>query len=237
MDDNEKMYNTNTCTRDETCFPLGIRQTMKKTNVLYYKGNIAIINQNRNVAVIGSRKCSEEGLRLSYETGRLLADSGINLVNGLAIGCDTEALRGALSMGGKCVAVMPCGLDQIQPKSNRTLAETILRNGGCLLSQYPDGTGIQKYQYVERDRLQSAISQGVLVIEAEVGSGTMHTVEFAKKQAKRLACYYYKMFQNASGNKHIESMNNTTVLYDEKDTRKFLSTISKEEQYQQLSLF
>lgn len=63
---------------------------------------------------------------------------------------------------GKCIVWLPCGLDNIQPKSNQKLAEEIINNGGCLLSEYAVGTPLKKYNYVERDRLQSGISQGVL---------------------------------------------------------------------------
>ena len=66
---------------------------------IFYKGAIEIINQKKNIAVIGSRKCSEKGRELSYHTGRIVGMKDMNLVNGLALGCDTEALRGALSVG------------------------------------------------------------------------------------------------------------------------------------------
>ena len=92
-------------------------------------------------------------------------------MNGLALGCDTEALRGALDNGGRCIVLLPCGLDNIQPKSNRSLADRIVQNGGCLISEYDIGTPLNKYQYVKRDRLQSGICQGVLVVEAEMNSG------------------------------------------------------------------
>ncbi len=67
----------------------------------------------------------------------------------------------------KCVAVMPCGLEQIQPKSNQYIADAILENGGCIISEYPEGTSLQKYNYVKRDRIQSGISDSVIIIEAE----------------------------------------------------------------------
>jgi DNA processing protein len=84
---------------------------------------------------------------------------------------------------------MPCGLDQIVPKSNYNLAKTILENGGLLISEYPTGTKLEKYMYVERDRLQSTVSDAVIVIEATSGSGTMHTVRAARRQGKPIACW------------------------------------------------
>jgi DNA processing protein len=141
------------------------------------------------MAVIGSRQISEKGILKALNTGRILAGMGITVVNGLALGCDTYALKGALSIGGKCIAVMPCGLDQIVPKSNYRLARTILENGGLLITEYPTGTKLEKYMYVERDRLQSAVSDAVIVIEATPRSGTMYTVKAAQKQGKPIACW------------------------------------------------
>lgn len=228
-------YDILTCDKDNIWYPHGMKNLPNMPQMLYYRGDIKIINNHKNVAVIGSRKSSPEGLRLSAEAGRIGAEMGINIVNGLALGCDTEALRGALSAGGKCVAIMPCGLEQIQPKSNYRLAEEILEKGGCLLSQYPIGTAVREYQYVERDRLQSAIGQGVLIIEAQEKSGTMHTANFAIKQYRRLACYYYQLVNLASGNRYLEERSKSRVLKSEVDLRAFLADIVQEEVFEQIS--
>lgn len=228
-------YDILTCDKDNTWYPRGMKELSNMPSVLYYRGDIKIINSHKNVAVIGSRKSSAEGLRLSAEAGRIGAELGINIVNGLALGCDTEALKGALSVGGKCVAIMPCGLDQIQPKSNYKLAEEILENGGCLISQYPVGTAIREYQYVERDRLQSAIGQGILIVEAQEKSGTMHTATFAMKQYKRVACYYHQLVNLASGNKYLEEKSKSRILKSELDLRTFFAEVIEEEMCEQIS--
>ena len=87
---------------------------------------------------------------------------GFDVVNGLAVGCDTAALRGALSEGGRCVAVLPCGLDMVVPSVNEYLAQEILEKGGCLISEYAEGTEPEKYRYVQRDRLQGRLSEVML---------------------------------------------------------------------------
>ncbi len=224
------------CTTEDECYPTVLRESVKKVKMLYYKGHIDIVNQYKNVAVIGSRNASAEGLKLAYRAGQQAAEKGITVVNGLALGCDTEAIKGALSVGGRCVAIMPCGLEQIYPKSNQKLADEILTKGGCLLSEYPVGTSIQKHQYVERDRLQSGISQGVLIIEAEKMSGTMHTAEFARQQYKRLACYAAAMLKLSTGNRYLEEKNMATILQGDADTENFLNGILDEPKYEQLEL-
>lgn len=180
---------------------------------------------------------SEKGGKLAYETGQVVAKQEMNLVNGLALGCDAAAIRGALSANGKCIAVMPCGLDQIQPRSHFELAEEILEKGGCLISEYPIGTGIQKRQYVERDRIQSGISQGIIVVETEEKGGTMHTVNFSLKQNKRLACYYYKLVELSSGNQMLERGRNIQILKSKEDGQNFIEQIREENEYFQMSLF
>lgn len=223
------------CLAEDERYPSAIRDLKDMPPLLYYKGNIEILNQYKNVAVIGSRKISKEGMELAYSTGTTVAQKGLNLVNGLALGCDTQALRGALDAGGRCVAILPCGLEQVQPKTNQWLADKILDKGGCLISEYPIGTGIQKYQYVERDRLQSGVSQGVLIIEAETNSGTMHTARFAQAQVKRLACYYHALLSLSSGNRYLEETGKAQSIKTRMDLEQFLNGIMEMENYEQMT--
>lgn len=226
------------CKRDEEQYPRILRQMSGMPSVLYYKGNIGILNQQKSIALIGTRTPSDAGKTLSYESGRRIGTANINLVNGLALGCDTEALKGALAAGGKCVAVMPCGLDEIIPKANQRLAEEILEKGGCLISEYPPGTKVQKYSYVQRDRLQSGVSREVVIVEAELKSGTMHTAEFAMRQHKRLACFYYKMLELHSGNRYLEDTGKAQVLKSLEDMDVLIANVlaENEDEYEQLTL-
>lgn len=202
---------------------------------LYYRGKIDIINQHRNIAVVGSRRVSGQGMEAAYQIGYALGSRGINVVNGLALGCDAHALRGALAAGGTCVAVMPCGLEQIVPHSNINLAEKLLADRGCLISEYPVQTPIRRYQYVERDRLQSGISDGVIVIEAECDSGTMHTVQYAIKQGRKLACMDSRLVRYSSGNQWLENQNKVRVIRKISDLNEFIADIQDEILYRQVT--
>ena len=82
------------CTFREKHYPVALRELSERPSILYYKGNIEILNQHKSVAIIGSRKISEQGRRFSYWSGKTAAEAGLNVVNGLALGCDSEALRG-----------------------------------------------------------------------------------------------------------------------------------------------
>lgn len=230
------MANIMTCLATDQRFPQKLNILSDKPDKIFYKGDIDIINDNKCVAIVGGRNCSEAGLRLAYQTAELAASKGIVVVNGLALGCDTEALKGALTRNGKCVAVMPCGLEQIQPKSNQYIAEAILENGGCIISEYPEGTPIHRFNYVKRDRIQSGISDGVIIVEAEVKSGTMHTADFATRQKRRLACYAAKLLEHSSGNKFLEEVKKAHSLENIKDTEIFLDYLIADTSCEQISL-
>lgn len=223
------------CTVDDAKYPESLKELKEKPKVLYYKGNIEILNQQKSIAVIGTRSLSEAGRRYAYNAGRIIGKKGFTTVNGLALGCDTEALKGALEGGGKCVVILPCGLNEIYPKSNQKLAEQILQQGGCLVSEYVEGTKPERYRFVERDRLQSGVTQGILVIEALEKSGTMHTVEYARKQHRRIACYYHELLAFTSGNSKIENLYKGKVIKKREDLEEYLEEIEKEQKYIQLT--
>lgn len=220
----------------ECRYPKRLREIPSAPGTLYYKGNIDIINRRTNIAVIGSRRVSDSGASFAYQVGYALGKRGINVVNGLALGCDTFALRGALSAGGACVAVLPCGLEQVVPRSNALIARELIAAGGCLVSEYPIGTPIQKYQYIQRDRLQSGICDGVIVIASEQDGGTMHTARYAIKQGRRLACIDSSLVRYSSGNRWLEGQNSVTVIRRITDLDGVICELSEHMQYRQVTL-
>lgn len=182
-------------------------------NVLYYRGDIALL-QSSVVAVIGSRDISERGKVISRNISRALCKRNKTVLNGLALGCDAEALEEVVNYGGKGIAVMPCGLDQIYPKTNQVLAEKILENGGCLVSEYPVGIKPRKENFVARDRLQALFSQLVIVVESQEKSGTWHTVEYARRLKRPVACYMEKEGASSVGNEMLVRSNKAYALRD-----------------------
>jgi DNA processing protein len=136
------------------------------------------------VAIVGTRRPSSYGRDVAYRLAGELASRGVVIVSGLAFGVDSIAHRAALDAGGTTIAIMPRGLDQIAPASHRNLAIDIISKGGALLSEYPPGTETHKANYIERNRLVSGLSDGLLIVEAGVKSGTMHTANFALEQGR-----------------------------------------------------
>ena len=137
---------------------------------------------------MGTREPTPFGKETAQRLGCTAAEAGYVIVSGLALGCDTHAHEGCLKARGIGVAVLAHGPDTVHPAANRDLADRLLESGGCLTSEHPAGTRPARAAFAERNRIQSGLSDGVLVIETDVKGGTMHTVRFARTQGRALAC-------------------------------------------------
>ncbi len=226
------MWEVKSCKKSDRCYPESLRKIASAPEVLYYVGDISVCN-SLVIAVIGKRDVKERYLAIARKYAELLAKKGCTVLNGLAVGCDTYALEGALAANGKTVAVMPSGLDEIYPKSNKKLAEEIVKNGGCLISEYPNGTKPQKYTFVERDKIQAMLSNKVFVIAAEKDGGTMHTVEYAHKLAKPLGCFVEETANTMEGNQMLVDKKMATAISDTDSLIMFV----EQPEYTQMSLF
>lgn len=223
------------CTQEDPVYPKKLRDIRQSPSKLYYRGDITILNQLQSIAIVGTRDASPHGMEAAHSAGLIAANLSFVVVNGLAIGCDTAALHGAMSVHGKCAVILPCGLDQIYPKSNEELANHILENGGCLISEYSEGIKPQKYFFAQRDRLQSGVSNGVLIIETDDNSGTMHTADYATRQFRRLACYYSNLLQHSAGNQLLIQSGKSEKLETTDAIKEFFVSLKDEPEYEQLA--
>ncbi|MBR4733333.1 MAG: DNA-protecting protein DprA [Lachnospiraceae bacterium] len=227
------MWEICSCQKDDEIYPKGFREIKSAPKLLYYKGDITICN-DMVIAVIGKRDASARYLEIARRIGRILAQKGITVLNGLALGIDTAALEGVVELNGKAIAVMPGGLDEIYPKKNQELAERILKNGGCLISEYPQGTKPQRYSFVQRDRIQAMLSSKVLIVDAEKDGGTMQTVDYAVKFSKPLGCFAEKEgIQSPEGNQLLIETRKACPIGDKAALMEFLNR----QDYYQMSLF
>jgi len=137
------------------------------------------------VGVVGTREASGYGLRMARQFGRELSACGALVISGGAAGVDAEAMWGALDTGSSTVAVLGCGVDTVYPASNRTLFEKVVENG-CLLSEYPPNTRGYRGNFLQRNRIISALSDCVLVVEAPHRSGALSTARYAMEQGREL---------------------------------------------------
>ncbi len=134
------------------------------------------------VAIVGSRGVTPYGRQVTMQLAGELAERGVVIISGLALGVDGIAHEAALEAGGTTIAVLPCGLDQIYPSSHTQLARRILEQGGTILSEYEAGMPGLKQNFIARNRIVSALSNALLITEAAEKSGTLHTARFALEQ-------------------------------------------------------
>ncbi len=150
---------------------------------LYYQG-VLPPPESPSIAIVGTRRPTHYGKQVTYDLAYTLAQRGVIIVSGLALGIDAIAHRAALDAGGITIAVMASGLDHIHPRTNSQLAQEILNKGGALVSEYPAGTPAKPFQFLARNRLVSGLADGVVVTEAAARSGTLSTVMHALEQGR-----------------------------------------------------
>ncbi len=154
------------------------------------------------VAIVGSRRPSPYGEAVAEQLGMDLARAGAVVVSGLALGVDAAAHRGALLGGGITVAVMGTGVDLVYPAAHSRLAEEILGAGGALVSQFPDGTAPRRHNFPARNVTMAALSDGVVVVEAALGSGALITAEAALDLNKEVMAVPGSVFSPLSFGTH-----------------------------------
>ncbi|MGZ6005452.1 MAG: DNA-processing protein DprA [Candidatus Saccharimonadales bacterium] len=180
-------------------FPTILKTISGVPKQLFYLGAApAEILATASVAIVGSRKVSSYGQRATEELARDLAERGIVIISGLALGVDTIAHRSAVTAGGRTIAVLPSGLDQIYPSSNRQLAQKIIDTGGCLISEYPEGTEPFQSNFVARNRIVSGLAQALIITEAAENSGSLHTAKFALDQGREVGAVPGSIYSQTS---------------------------------------
>lgn len=172
----------------DATFPSRLQNIPDPPAVLFIKGKPTELSSRNTLAIVGTREPTEYGERVTRRLATSAVNMGFAIVSGLAHGCDTLAHNGCVEANGVGIAVLAHGLDKVYPAANKGLAQQLLDTGGCLVSEYPLGMTPMKTAFAERDRLQSGLSDGVLVIETDIKGGTMHTVRFARQQHRVLAC-------------------------------------------------
>lgn len=202
-------------------FPIKLKSIKDAPVILFYKGNKECILENKSVAIIGTRTPTKHGEEIAEKLGKIFGNHGFIVTSGLAKGCDEFGHKGCVEVGGKSIAVLPGGLDKIYPASNKTLANSILKNNGCLVSEYPIGKRPFKSSFVERDRLQSALSQAVIVVETDLVGGTMHTVGYTIQQKRVLVCYKHQddllSYKQTRGNQKLIREGKAIGIYSKND--------------------
>ena len=166
-------------------YPKQLKNIPNPPKQLYFIGDIELLNKN-SIAIIGTRNASENGKRLASKFSKELVAQGIVTVSGMAKGIDAEAHKSTIEAGGKTIAVLGNGLNHIFPPENTNLYQEIIKSGGLVVSEYLPNTPPSSNLFLERNRIVSGISIGVLVVEAAYRSGTSVTAKLAKEQDRKV---------------------------------------------------
>ena len=154
---------------------------------IYYRGSLAIINKGRSIAIVGSRKMTRYGAQVIDQFVAAFVSEGIATISGFMYGVDTEVHRKTVEYGGITVAVMGGGIDEPYPADNNDLYTDIVQKNGAVISEYEPKSKPKLWMYPQRNRIVASLATlGVLVIEAGEESGSLITVEYAKKLNKNI---------------------------------------------------
>lgn len=208
-------------------YPQKLRDIPSPPKRLYALGDLSLLEQD-SVAIVGTRYPSGEGKHQALAWGAQRASEGLVVVSGLARGIDAFGHLGCLKAGGKTIAVLAYGLDlPIYPRENTKLAETILERGGLLLSEQAPGTRVHPGFLIARNRIQSGLSNQVIVVEMGIQSGTSHTVRFAWDQGREVQVVDIP----ADGNKFLlgSTVPNIIEIWSKSLTRRVREKIAHQE--------
>lgn len=163
-------------------YPAALKSIYDPPLALYVRGGF-LPSDDHSLGMVGSRKATHYGLNVADRLAYQLAQTGFTIVSGLARGIDTAAHRGALKAKGRTIAVLGAAIDQLTPPENAELADAIAQHG-AVVSEYPLGRQADRQTFPYRNRIISGLSQGVLVVEAGVKSGSLHTADAALEQGR-----------------------------------------------------
>jgi len=164
-------------------YPKNLKEIDGAPVVLYHLGEILPQDENA-VAIVGARKMTSYGREVATQFATYLANYGITIISGLALGIDAVAQKAAVDAGGRSIAVLASGLDKITPYSNYNLAKEIVNKGGAIVSEAPLGAEIFRSSFPVRNRIVSGLSKAVIVVEGARKSGTLLTASHAADQGK-----------------------------------------------------
>ena len=171
--------------RGEAGYPPLLEHIAHPPHMLYVWGS-ANLADPFPVAVVGTRRASAYGVTHTRMMARELAQAGVCIVSGLALGIDASAHEGALDVGGRTIAVLGGALDKFYPEENRALMERILASGGSVVSEYPPGTEPTRYSFLQRNRIIAGIALGTLVTEGPRRSGAFRTAQCALEDGREV---------------------------------------------------
>jgi DNA processing protein len=172
-------------TLDNEAYPSPLREIDEPPAVLYCRGRLPLLDGRLAVGVVGTRRADAYGERVTYKLSFEMAAAGAVIVSGMAAGLDAIAAAAAINAGSETIAVLGCGIDLVYPSQHTRLAAEIAEHG-AIITEYAPGTKPNGWNFPMRNRIISALSSAVLVVEAGESSGALITARYALLQGKAL---------------------------------------------------
>lgn len=175
-------------TLEDERYPQLLREIPDPPLVLYVRGTLPDFTDRVSVSIVGTRKCTRYGKQAAWHFAGNLAQRGVIIVSGMAIGIDGTANRAAIEAGGETVAVLGCGVDVCYPWQHKQLMDDIMQHG-AVISEYPPGTEPKGTHFPVRNRIITGLGKGTLIVEAPKKSGALISAELVQEPADILAQY------------------------------------------------
>jgi DNA processing protein len=194
--DNLRRAGADAITRRDPRYPPRLAEIYDPPPVLYVRGELDA-PERPSVAIVGTRGATSYGRMAAEHLAAGLAREGVTIVSGLAVGIDAAAHRGALTGGGRTIAVLANGLDRVYPSQHARLSAQIAE-AGALVTEFPLGTKPDAMNFPRRNRVISGLTSGTLVVEAGARSGALITASFAVEQGRDVFAVPGSIFSPAS---------------------------------------
>lgn len=176
----------NIITKDNLSYPKSLKEISDAPKQLYFKGNWNSEIFENCLAVVGSRRMTTYGRQMVERLIGEIALSGITIVSGFMYGVDATSHQAAVRVGGRTIAVMPCGINIISPEYQKDLYFEILKNNGLIISEFEKDLAPALWTYPRRNRIVAGLSKAVLIVEAGPKSGSLITANYARKYKRKL---------------------------------------------------
>ena len=207
--------------KENKLYPERLKKIKDPPEELFYKENPDEDIFDKCLAVVGSRKMTKYGEKICNRLVSEVASRGITIVSGFMYGIDATAHKAAVSVGGRTVAVMPCGIEKIHPAYQKDLYKEIINKDGLIVSEMSGKKGPAKWTYPKRNRIVAGLSQATLVVQAAENSGSLITADFAKDFNRKLFAVPGPLTSNVSIGTANLIKNGADIVTEVKDIIEF----------------
>jgi DNA processing protein len=170
----------------DSSYPIKLKNISRPPLLLFFTGDIELLNKP-SISIVGSRESSTRTLDWTYEISQILSKKGYTIISGGAKGVDAAAHKGALTVNGNTICVLGSGFDNVYPKENIQLIESIEKKGLVISEHLPEDR-VNSISLLERNRITSGLGDAILIVSAKINGGTTYQTREAQKQNKKMFC-------------------------------------------------